>query len=281
MSDRRLVSFAGGTIEVIERDPDAARLCDFIFGRFPQTSPVTPCLCLDLASDGTATFAMWRDGSLVYRKTGAANAARLLLAEAVHNFAANGGENILVHAAAVTRDGRGFLMPGQSGAGKSSLSAWLDHHGYACLSDELIGVSKAGILLAFPRPICLEPDAPLVVPDLLDAARQQNRTLESDEAILIAPASPIPASPLHIAAIVFPRYERQTETALQPLSRSAAVLRLMGSVANAKRMPDHGFAEIGRLARRVPAFELRYGAFGSSGDAILRMLEEMPVPCAH
>jgi hypothetical protein len=35
----------------------------------------------------------------------------------------------------------------------------------------------------------------------------------------------------------------------------------MGCLINARNLPEHGFLEVTRLARTVPAFSLRYGDF--------------------
>ncbi len=277
MRSRRLVSFAGATVEVIARDPAAAALSRFIFERFPLATPGKPCLYLELVSDGPATFALWRDGSLVYRRTGAAPAARLLLAEAVHSLSVNCRQDILLHAAAVASAGRGFLLPGPSGAGKSTLAAWLDHHGFACLSDEIVGVSAVEArLLAFPRPICLEPDAQVVLRDVLDLARGEGRVLEAEGALLVAPRCAVPPGPVPLARIVFPRYIPQARTTLRPLSQAAAAIGLLGSVANGRSRSDGGFAEVGNFVRRVPACELRHGDLDGCAEAILQALATDP-----
>jgi hypothetical protein len=271
MSGRRLVSFAGSTVEVIERDAAAAALSKFLFKRFPPPIPHDPCVRLELAGDGPATFALWRDGSPVYRETTAAMAARLLLAEVVHSLSVNCRGDILLHAAAVVRGGRGFLLPGPSGTGKSTLAGWLDHHGFGCLSDEIVGISAADArMLAFPRPICLEADAPAILGGILDLARGEGRVLEAKDALLVVQRSPVPAVPVSLHCIVFPRYVPRTRTALNPLSKTAAAIRLLGSVANAANRPDRGFAEVGRLAGRVPAFELCYGNFAGCAEALVQ-----------
>ncbi len=273
MSSCRLVSFAGSTVAVVERDSRAVALSKFIFERFPRAIPSDPCVRLELASDAATTYALWRDGSLVYRQTAAATAARLLLAEAVHSLAVNCRQDILMHAAAVAYAARGFLLPGPSGAGKSTLAGWLDHQGFGCLSDEIIGISAVDArMLAFPRPICLEADARVVLGDILDLARREGRVLEAEDALLLAQRSPVPAVPVSLDSVIFPRYVPQMRTALRPLSKTAAAIRLLGSVANARNRPDRGFAEIGNLVGRVPAFELWYGDFDGCAEALMQSL---------
>jgi hypothetical protein len=277
MSRRRLVSFAGSTVELIERGAEAGALVRFLFGRFPPAAPATPCLRFELASDAPATFILWRDGSVVYRGKAPGDAARLLLAEVMHGLSAGCLQEILLHAAAVAVDGRGILLPGRSGSGKSTLAAWLDHRGFACLSDEMMAVSVPGAgLHAFVRPICLEPDANLVIPDVVEGARREGRLLEAADALLVMPRSPLPPAPVALDRLIFPRYVRRAETTLRPLTKSAAAILLMGSVTNAHRHPDHGFSDVSDLVRRVPAFELHYDDLDACLAAIMRSLESVP-----
>ena len=255
----------------------ALALSGFIFKRFPYASPLPPSVVLELAGDGPATFALRRDGSLVYCKTAAATAARLLLAEAVHSLSVNCQQAVLLHAAAVVHGGKGVLLPGPSGAGKSTLAGWLDHHGFGSLSDEIIGIASADApMLAFPRPICLETDAHAALGNILDFARREGRLLENQDALLLTHRNPTPPCPVPVKCIIFPRYIAQGETALRPLPKAGAAIRLLGSVANAHSRPDRGFKEIGNLIGRVPAFELCYGAFDGCADAIIHALSIGP-----
>ena len=273
-SGRRLVSFGGSSVEVLERNSSAVALSRFLFERFPRAISHDPCVRLELAGDGTTTFALWRDGSLVYRATTAATAARLLLAEVVHSLSVNCRRDILLHAAAVVRGGRGFLLPGPSGTGKSTFAAWLDHHGFGCLSDELVGISAADQrMMAFPRPICLEAHTRAVLGGILKLARGEGRVLEAEDALLLVQRSPVPPVPASMQSIVFPCYIPQTRTALRRLSKTAAAIRLLGSVANAANRPDRGFAEVGQLVDRVPAFELCYGGFDGCVEALMQTME--------
>jgi hypothetical protein len=270
MSSGRLVTFADTTIEVLARDQDALKLVDFLFARFPQTTDVPPCLELELASDGSSTFVLWREGSLVYRDTTAVRAAQLLLAEAAHRFAVNSRDALLIHAAAVELDDRRILLPGPSGTGKSTLVAWLDQYGFGCHSDEMVIVSHDTRLSGYARPICLELDARFVVPEFLDKARSEGRLLEGTDALMAVGRSPISAPPVVLHCILFPRFSPRARTVLRPLSKGAAAMKLMISVANRRQLGDHGFSAVADLARAVPAFEFTYGRLDK--EAISHML---------
>lgn len=271
MSGRTLVGFAGARIDVVRRDSGATALADFLFRQFPSGAAAAPYLQLDLAEDGPSTFSLWRNGDSVYRHMPAARAARLLLAEAIHHLAMACCDGIVFHAAAVVAaEQRGILLPGGSGAGKSTLAAWFDHRGFPCLGDEMIAVADGGArLIAFPRPVCLRTDARDVLPVIVDQSRRDGRLLEAEDAILVAPRTPVPATPVALARIIFPRYDGRATATLQPLSRAEAGLRLMGSLVSAHGAPEQRFDAVADLARRVPAFELSYGHLDGIADTLL------------
>jgi hypothetical protein len=76
------------------------------------------------------------------------------------------------------------------------------------------------------------------------------------------------------ALIIFPRYRPQTDFALQPLSKAQAGLELMQTLVNAKYLSDHGFSEITRLVKDVPAYKMRYANFAQIGERIEQLLSE-------
>ncbi|MFN8459220.1 MAG: hypothetical protein U0401_31985 [Anaerolineae bacterium] len=49
---------------------------------------------------------------------------------------------------------------------------------------------------------------------------------------------------------------------LRPLSQAQAGLALMQCLLNARNLPEHGFPEVTRLIRQVPAYHLGYSHFG-------------------
>jgi hypothetical protein len=66
----------------------------------------------------------------------------------------------------------------------------------------------------------------------------------------------------HLGSIVFLSYRHRAPLTVEPLAKAEAALELMGCLINARNLPDQGFREVVRLARRVPASRLTYGALG-------------------
>lgn len=67
-------------------------------------------------------------------------------------------EFIALHAAAVARDGKAFIFTGNTGAGKSTLCAFLTANGYEYLSDDIVLIKKSSVrLMPYKNPMSLRP----------------------------------------------------------------------------------------------------------------------------
>lgn len=216
------------------------------------------------------------DGTVVDEVPASAARARLIdfLLEREH-----AGQPLMArcHAAAVVREGRSILMPGDSGVGKSTLTAHLVATGMAYLGDDVVALGEEDASL-FPLPSCLSIKAgswQLVerhYPGLMQ--RPSYRLYERDVRYLEPPGhyTTLPSGPPP-AAIVFPAFVPGAVTRLEALSPLAAMVRfvgahtcLMGPVAEDKLL------RLIRFVERTPAYELSYSQLPEAERAIAGLL---------
>ncbi|GIK40681.1 MAG: hypothetical protein BroJett011_45140 [Chloroflexota bacterium] len=252
----RLVSFANSTIAVTYHGDLPAQIVDFLYrhiSAIPNAPP--PTLTYHLCGDEPDLLTLQRGDTLLYRGHSAAAAAILLLGDSGQALAASSQGGLLFHAAGLAQLGHGLLLPGPTGCGKSTLAAWLLSRGLAYLSDELIFVASGSVMLqGFTRPLNLKPPARSILPADLDAP-----LFSTPYTDLVSPACTLNTAPL--IQIIFPTYQPGGSFSLRPLSPARAGLALMQCLLNARNLPDHGFAEISRLTRQAPAYQLDYGHF--------------------
>lgn len=172
---------------------------------------------------------------------------------------------IALHAGAVVHNDSVILLPGMSGAGKSSLTAWLVAKGCSYLSDELISASidKPGHVCYFSRPICLKPGSVPLIKQLSETASSPPLLLDSSGAVLphrlLNPEfTPISAPP---AKILFPDFQADSEPHIEPISTARAATLLMGCLVNARNLENHGFKQILKMVGTTSAYRLRYRTF--------------------
>lgn len=206
-------------------------------------------------------------------------------------FAGTGEPLASFHAASMAGPAGGLLLLGESGAGKTTLSAALTHRtpgpGLAYLGDEDALVAEPGgelALLALPRRLRLL--------HLLEAERAAGaRPVEAfgESAWLLArPPSPTQSAPLTRVVLLEPD-PAATAARLEPLPRDQLAYALLRGL---ERFPPHdagdgagaallaaanraGFAVVSRLVAACPGHRLRYaqpGGFPAAAAALAALL---------
>ena len=166
-----------------------------------------------------------------------------------------------LHAAAVAYAGKALVIPANSGAGKSTFTAWLVANGFEYLSDELILLGDDGALDAIARPIQIKSHGLAPVLPLIKHVDTIARGVF---------ANAIPVSSLGAAHVqqaqslgmfVFPKYSAGSPFELDALSSAEAGMRLMANHVNARNLDGHGFRAMMKLIRNTPCYSLEYGGF--------------------
>jgi hypothetical protein len=281
----RLIAFAGNTVAIEYSGARPARIVDFVYRHMPSRDydDPAPHVTFRIAPGGRAgNLALYRDGELTYAGASDACLAEKLLGDVGYALADKSRGGLLFHAGALAWDGKGLLLPGSIGAGKTTLTMWLALQGLGgltYLSDEMVFIHDgADAMQTYTRPLNLKSAARAALKDLFDFEGQADRLLSTTYGDLIPPellsfAGPGDETPLSL--IIFPRYAEGSKFELQPLSQAQAGLALMECLVNARNLQDHGFSEIVHLAQAAPAYRLRYADFAQIGDRIQRLLASL------
>ncbi|MFO1433552.1 MAG: PqqD family peptide modification chaperone [Candidatus Competibacteraceae bacterium] len=182
------------------------------------------------------------------------------------------------HAAAVRRDDYSVLLPGGSGVGKSTLTAYLVAQGFGYLGDDLIALDAADGAL-WPLPTCLSVKAgawPILEPLYPTLPRLPTvhchgrviRYIEPDSADSDGHPAPAPA------AIVFPHYIQGEPTRLQPVPPLLTMTYLIESnVALRQPVTIAKLTKLIQFVEQTPAYELTYFDLPGAMAAIKDLLE--------
>jgi len=172
--------------------------------------------------------------------------------------------HLLVHAGAVVApDGTAVLLPGPSGAGKTTLVAGLVRAGFGYLSDEAGAIDPATLCVhAFARPLGLKGEA---------------RTLfgvpGGDGVQYLAPDELRPRAitgPAPVGHVIAPRYERGAPTAVTRMTPAQTVVELGATAMNLLDLDD-GLDVLAAVARGAPGARLVSGDL----DAAIAAVQEL------
>ena len=189
---------------------------------------------------------------------------------------------LLLHSAVVDWQGKGLLLSGQPGAGKSTLTAGLLMRGWRLLSDELAVIDPdAGSLHALPRPVGLKRESIDIVRNLWPAAvigPSTPDTRKGTVAHLRPPTDSIVRSqePSRPRWIVFPKFVSGTGVSLRRVSRADALLRLGREAFNYSMLGEVGFHTLANAVDGCDCFEMEFGQLPDALDGLAELTQTDP-----
>jgi hypothetical protein len=165
------------------------------------------------------------------------SASERLVADLQTALAQHASDWTFVHAGVVAIDDRALVLPGRSGAGKTTLVRALLGQGAAYLSDEFAIVAPSGDVEPYARPLALRlPGRPFA------------RVRAEDLGAGVRTRSAAPA------AIVFTEFSAAHGTPLVPLSAGEALLRLLPHCLGVRARTAQSLSSLRALVGRAPAF---------------------------
>jgi HprK-related kinase A len=185
---------------------------------------------------------------------------------------------LMLHAAVLERDGHALIMPGDPGAGKSTLTAALMLDGWRLLSDEIALIDRNdGLLYGLARPVSLKNASIDIIRDhskeavLGDAARDTHKGTVAH----LRPTSTSLAQlevPAHPRWIIFPRWKAGADAKLTPHSKAAAFLHLASHAFNYSLLGPLAFQRTAALMDASDCWDFEYSQLSDA----LRIFRELP-----
>jgi hypothetical protein len=266
---KREIHFAGRAICLDVIGPAAKNLVEFMFGLMPDKGNASPHITLtveDCADNAEISFSI-PDGESPAVRGSASQIVTRLLYKVDYHLANLCCEGLYLHAASVALDGQAVLMPAASGSGKSTLTTWLTQNGFQYMSDEstFIPVNSQNCC-GFTRPAHLKIGSMNLFPNLDKIHKLEVRGEDGNLtgwSIATSILNPIPrAQAVPIRSIVIPKFNANAKFSYERISPARTAFELAGCLTNARNLEGHGFPEILRLARALPAWRLTYSDVG-------------------
>lgn len=186
---------------------------------------------------------------------------------------------LLIHAAVLEKDGQCLVMPGEPGAGKSTLTAALMLSGWRLLSDEMTMIDRDdGLAAALARPVSLKNQSIDVIRRFApneavfgEAARDTHKGTVShlQPSSLSVRRRQEGARPTQI---IFPRWRAAAATRLEPVPKAIAFERLAQQSFNYSLLGRLGFELTAALIDGCDCWEFTYSELPDG----LAALETLP-----
>jgi len=191
----------------------------------------------------------------------------------------------MAHMAGLALNGKGLLIAGESGAGKTTLALALVRAGFAFLADDTVFLSTSNGLraLAFPDEIDVTPQTAAFFPEL--------RRLEQEPIPMGREKRPIcagkvcqmvPCWECKPAIMVFPRPARSSESTLAPMPKADALMELVCNVLRTEpRSAQAHLDALAALVKQCRCYRLQTGRDFDKLAVLLRAMVEQTRPQAH
>jgi HprK-related kinase A len=175
------------------------------------------------------------------------------------------GTEIVIHAAIVERNGCALIMPGEPGAGKSTLCAALVLSGWRLLSDELTVLSIQSCLAQpLPRPISLKDSSIGLIAKCYPDAQMTEPVHETRKGVIAYVRPPSDAIKrwhdcVPVRFVLFPQFKLNADLSVEDLPHAACLAKLMASTFNLGLLGHEGFAALSSVVAGAKASSFEYG----------------------
>lgn len=280
---RRIV-FAGSLLDIQYQGTPAERVLAFLFRDLAQPDssrvfdPVAHFTYRLVTDPEIGVLRLYSGDELERECTSEADMALHLIGQVCYQLAYFSTGGLVMHAALVSWNGHGILLPGSTGKGKSTLAAWLLRCGYDYLTDELVFVPDEEVQkgCGLARPLNLKKAARPLLNDLFQVSSATSGVVSTASVDLVPHevfGKGSVLSQIPICAVIFPSFQTNAVFELRRLSKAQAGLELMQCLINARNLPEHGFPNVIDLARSCAAYQMIYSDYSAVETAVQTALQ--------
>lgn len=189
---------------------------------------------------------------------------------------------LIIHAAALEKDGKAIIISATPGSGKSTLCAYLVSRGWRLLSDELALIDPVSLKVhGLARPMNMKNSSIELMKRYFDPScfsKVAEDTHKGTVCLLKAPESSakqvhIPATP---ALFVFIKYQPDESCYVEPIGKAKALVEIISNAFNFGLLGQKGFDTCKKIISQTNSIYVEYNDFSACEEAIAKALEASP-----
>jgi len=274
------VSFVGLHIAILYDTDEAFQFLSILFKDVTDKPAKKNEITIRIAqSEVDGKYTLTSPGAVPFSSVLGVSFAAVLFDVVIFNLLNRNCHGIAFHAGAVACKGKVILLPGQSGFGKSSMTACLVMHGCFYLTDELyfMPIAQHSPNTPFTRPLCIKAGAAaairqLVTRKVLESAISDKHGYVIPHRLLNSEFQQISSSP---SLILIPNYQAQSTLNIEKLSPAQVTIQLMACDVNGRNLKEHGFKQVTQIARSTPAYRITYSSFDNVEDGMKDLFTDL------
>jgi hypothetical protein len=183
-------------------------------------------------------------------------------------------DTMAIHAAALKSPKGTMLLAGPSRCGKTTLAALLNTRGWPSIADDVMLIdSQKRSIRGLPLAYAVKPGSwPIIRRSAasLDALATHTRP-DGRVVKYLIPTSIAAVGSSVGASIVFPCFSQRASTALIPVSRVAALVRILSEARNTSHhLTTEAFLTVATILRQALVQELRFSSANEAVDALMQ-----------
>lgn len=232
----------------------------------------------DVSDDGSVRYDVHVDGALLAGSRPLTAMLETMLVDANRRAIDQARDRLVFHAGAIDLGGV-VILPAASGSGKSTLTAALVARGGRYVSDEATVVHPATLLVEpYPKPLSLSASSLAALAasgtTIVDPAPSGDQAVAAKRHIPVTDVGVAAAQLAPLAAIVFPTYDEDGPTSLEPLSPEDALVALVPCTFAATWEVADALERVVAMVESVPAFRL---VFADLAEAVALVHQTLPL----
>jgi len=179
------------------------------------------------------------------------------IAKYAHNY-------LIFHSAVLEKNGKGLILPGSPGAGKSTLCAALMLSGWRLLSDEMAMVNPATMKVRpIPRPVALKNESIDIISSFNKDAVIGSKSYDTSKGTVahlkVSHESILKADDeVNVDLVILPDYKSGTSTKLKTIPEYEMLRELINNSFNYNILRESAFDTTCQIVEQSDCFSLEY-----------------------